>query len=100
MSHVLNLIGRRWLATTLLATALICSLSNTAHAQFFRGGAVGGVKIDVDGVVSNPEVGELKELQSTWQQGLKEVPADLEKLTSLRFVSLKRLESQVAAANA
>ncbi|MEX0642692.1 MAG: DUF1598 domain-containing protein [Pirellulales bacterium] len=100
MSHLLNLIGRRWLASALAMSAGLCMLSASAHAQFFRGGAVGGVKIDADGVVSNPEIGELKQLQSTWQQGLNQVPADLEKFTDLRFVSLKRLESQIAAANA
>ena len=48
--------------------------TGTSQAQFFRNGAVGGVKIDADGVVSNPEVGELKELQAAWQKGLKKCP--------------------------
>ena len=30
------------------------------------------VKIDTDGVVSNPQVGELKELQAAWQKGLQQ----------------------------
>jgi hypothetical protein len=83
-----------------VALGLCWLMAATADAQFFRGGAVGGVKIDVDGVVSNPEVGELKELQAAWQQGLQDVPADLEAFTELRYVSLKRLESQIAAARA
>ncbi len=73
-------------------------LSDISQAQFFRAGAVGGVKIDAEGVVSNPEVGELKELQSAWQKGLEQVPADLNPWTDLRFVSLRQLESQIAAA--
>ena len=63
----------------------------------FRNSSVGGVKIDTDGVVSNPQVGELKELQAAWQKGLQQVPADLEKWTDLRFVSLKQLESEIAS---
>jgi hypothetical protein len=86
------------LVSAALMAAAWCLMAGAAEAQFIRGGAVGGVKIDVDGVVSHPEVGELKALQSTWQQGLKEVPADLEAYTELRYVSLKRLESQIAAA--
>ena len=63
-----------------------------------RGGAVGGVKVDVDGVLSNPEVSELKELRQAWQAGLQEVPEDLQKPTDLRFVSLKQLEAEAARA--
>jgi hypothetical protein len=73
-------------------------VASQLQAQFFRSGAVGGVKVDVDGVVSNPEVSELKELQTAWEQGLHDVPTDLEKWTDLRFVSLKQLEAQIADA--
>jgi len=90
----------RRFAAFALATAAICVATSAAHAQFFRSAAVGGVKIDADGVVSNPQVGELKQLQSAWQKGLDKVPADLTKWTDLRFVSLKQLESEIAAARA
>ena len=82
-------------AVALLASALSAQVG---QAQFFRGGAVGGVKVDVDGVLSNPEVSELKELRQAWQAGLQEVPDDLQKPTDLRFVSLKRLEAEAARA--
>jgi hypothetical protein len=75
-------------------------LSDASQAQFFRSGAVGGVKIDAQGVLSNPEVGELKELQAAWQEGLQQVPADLNAWTDLRFVSLRHLESQIAESRA
>ncbi|HJQ79236.1 MAG TPA: DUF1598 domain-containing protein [Lacipirellulaceae bacterium] len=84
----------------LVAAATLGAFASTSRAQFFRSGAVGGVKVDVDGVLTNPEVGELKELQAAWQQGLEEVPADLEPWTDLRFVSLRQLESKVAEATA
>jgi hypothetical protein len=82
------------------SAAIIGTFTQSSLAQFFRSGAVGGVKIDVDGVVSNPEVSELKELQAAWEKGLEEVPADLEKWTDLRFVSLRQLEAEIAKANA
>lgn len=80
--------------------AVFCVLTTTANAQFFRQPAVGGVKIDAEGVVTNPEVGELKELQAAWQQGLADVPADLEQWSDLRFVSLRQLETKIAEARA
>jgi hypothetical protein len=84
-----------------LAAVIAISVSNRpANAQFFRNPSVGGVKIDTDGVVSNPQVGELKDLQSAWQKGLQPVPEDLNKPAELRFVSLKQLEAEIAAARA
>ncbi len=93
----------RWRIAFVLAMAAISITCHPVRAQFGRGfgqSSVGGVKIDTDGVVSNPQVGELKELQSAWQKGLQQVPADLEKWTDLRFVSLKQLESEIATARA
>ena len=78
--------------------AMLGSFAQTSRAQFFGNRAVGGVMVDVDGVVSNPEVDELKELQATWEKGLQEVPADLEAWTDLRFVSLRQLEAKIAEA--
>jgi hypothetical protein len=82
-----------------VASIAVIAVTNAAHGQFFRSGAVGGVKIDVDGVVSNPDVSELRELQAAWEKGLQEVPGDLEKWTELRFVSLRQLEAEIAKAN-
>jgi hypothetical protein len=87
------------LCVRMASVAMVLAWAMTAHAQFFRTGAVGGVKVDVDGVVSNAEVGELKELQAAWEKGLEDVPADLEAQTDLRFVSLRQLEAQVAEAS-
>jgi uncharacterized protein DUF1598 len=81
--------------------AVFALASSRVEAQFgFRNPSVGGVKVDTDGVVSHPQVGELKQLQAAWQKGLEQVPAELEKWTDLRFVSLKQLESEIAAARA
>ena len=99
MFRVLRLSIDRLVAVA-TAAALFGVLAPRSDAQFFRGGAVGGVKVDVEGVVSNPEVGELKQLQAAWEKGLQEVPADLEAPTDLRFVSLRQLEAQIAETRA
>ena len=101
MSCVFSMNHRRVLASY-SRSRLFLHFARTARAQpgFLRNAAVGGVKIDADGVVSNPQVGEMKQLQAAWQKGLQQVPADLEKWTDLRFVSLKQLESEIAAARA
>lgn len=90
---------RRSFIVTSLALIAVGSLAEVGRAQFFGNrGAVGGVKVDVDGVLSNPQVAELKQLRQAWQAGLQEVPEDLQQPTELRFVSLKRLEAAAAAA--
>jgi hypothetical protein len=89
-------------ATALIvATVVVSALTDVASGQggFGRFSSVGGVKVDVDGVLSNPDVSEVKELQAAWQAGLQEIPADLEKPAELRFVSLKRLDAEIARAN-
>jgi hypothetical protein len=81
------------------AILLACVSARSVQAQIFAR-AVGGVAVDVDGVVSNPEVSEMKELQAAWQRGLEEVPGDLQAWADLRFVSLRQLETQIAEARA
>jgi hypothetical protein len=93
----MNYLRRNFVAAA-LAVLVVGLSAQVGRAQFFRGGAVGGVKVDVDGVLSNPEVSELKELRQAWQAGLQEVPEDLQKPTDLRFVSLKQLEAEAARA--
>jgi hypothetical protein len=78
---------------------MICLSAQSARAQIFAR-AVGGVAVDVDGVVSNPEVSEMKELRAAWQQGFADTPKDLQAWAELRFVSLRKLEGQIAEANA
>jgi len=93
----MNIQPRAFCAAVIAVTCIACS---SANGQFFRNPGVGGVKIDTDGVISNPQVGELKQLHDAWQKGLQPVPADLQKWAELRFVSLKQLESEVEAARA
>jgi hypothetical protein len=95
-----SVLHRRSRAAVLLVAAVaIGNIARVGQAQLIRGGAVGGVKVDVDGVLSNPDVSEVKELQAAWQAGLQEIPANLQKPAELRFVSLKRLDAEIARAN-
>jgi hypothetical protein len=93
----LNLIRRQ---TLLILAATFCCSVSVAQRPFFPTATVGGVKIDADGVVSNPEVAELGELQAAWQKGIADVPADLQQPAELRFISLRKLEEQIAAVRA
>jgi hypothetical protein len=86
-------------AFVVLAAVILCWVVETVQAQLVAPTtAVGGVKIDVDGVLSNAEVDELRELQAVWQAGLEDVPADLAKPVDMRFVSLRQIEQAVADA--
>ena len=82
----------------LLVAAVCLAVVSDGHggAGFIRGGAVGGVTIDADGVLSNSTVTDLQELQAAWQAGLEEIPANLDDPADLRFVSLKRLEAEIS----
>ena len=82
--------------SVVICVATLLLTFQSAQAQFFRGGAVGGVSIDPHGVVSAPEVGHSEKMLAAWQAGLEAAPADLQKFADLRFVSLKKLEAQIA----
>ena len=85
--------------TALVLLAMVWSMpGGTSQAQFVRNGAVGGVKVDVNGVISNPDAGDFRQLQAAWQAGLAPVPADLDAAVDLRFVSLRTLEAEAARA--
>ncbi|TWT66312.1 hypothetical protein Pla123a_47060 [Posidoniimonas polymericola] len=86
--------------STYAAIAVMALCCNPSQAQFFRGGAVGGVSIDAHGVLTAPEVGQNEQMMQAWQKGLKPAPADLQQYTDMRYVSLRRLEEQVAKSRA
>jgi hypothetical protein len=78
-----------------MAAVCVCA---PAQAQLLRNSAVGGVKVDVNGLISLPQPGDFRQLQAAWQAGLKPVPDELDTPTDLRFVSLRGLDEQAAAA--
>lgn len=91
--HIINCFG--YLAASL---AIACFATQASAQQFQRGGAVGGIMIDAEGVLTAPQADTQGQALADWKQGLEPAPADLEKYTDLRFVSLKGLEQQLAAA--
>lgn len=87
-------------AVTIALVVLAAAAPRLAVAQPFFQGAVGGVKIDTNGVVSAPERGGDAAQLAAWRAGLDPVPGDLSKYTDLRFVSLRGVEEQLAQADA
>ncbi|MCO6046588.1 DUF1598 domain-containing protein [Aeoliella sp. ICT_H6.2] len=79
-----------------IAAVLVAQIQPTYAGGFIRSNAVGGVSIDPEGVVSNPEVGDPEQLAAAWKSGLDEVPGDIAKKSNLRFVSLREMEAIVA----
>jgi len=92
------MLGRTVTVSVCVATAI--AVLFTARPGYtgvsFRGGAVGGVSISAEGVLSNPTTSDLQELQAAWQAGLENIPADLDQPTELRFLSLRGLEAEIA----
>ncbi|MEM6329268.1 MAG: DUF1598 domain-containing protein [Planctomycetota bacterium] len=82
--------------------SLLCVVALAPGLAFgggiLRGGAVGGIFIDPQGVVSTPDKGDAEQLLAVWQSGLNPVPRDLQAYAERRYVSLRGLESQVAEA--
>ncbi|WP_145287209.1 DUF1598 domain-containing protein [Pirellulimonas nuda] len=96
-SLIVRRLPARWIFLAAFALgAAALSADWAAAGGLIRGGAVGGILIDADGVVSTPEVGDAAQLLAAWQSGLAAVPAELAPYTDLRFVSLKGLEQQIA----
>ena len=92
-----SMVGRIVTVSACMATAIAVLLTArpACAGGVFRQGAVGGVTINVEGVLSNPTTSDLQELQAAWQAGLENIPADLDQPTELRFVSLRGLESEI-----
>ncbi len=86
------------LASVAVALAALCGVADSRAGGFARGGAVGGILVDAEGVVSTPEKGDRAQLLAAWQSGLEPVPTDLESYTDRRFVSLRGLEKRLAEA--
>lgn len=76
--------------------ALLVGVQSTWAGGFIRSQAVGGVAIDAEGVLANPEVGGNDQLRAAWENGLDEVPQDMATASDLRFVSLRRVEAILA----
>ncbi|QDS99398.1 DUF1598 domain-containing protein [Adhaeretor mobilis] len=84
-----------------VAGLLVANFCHPCSAQFgFQQRSVGGVAIDVDGVLSAPTVQDEQDLSAIRKQARVAVPAELEQFTELRAVSLRQLEAEIAKAQA
>lgn len=63
----------------------------------FGGGAVGGVRVDADNVVSKVSDEEMATLRKARQEALQAVPSDIAKASDLRKVSLRKMAEAIAA---
>ena len=61
------------------------------------GGAVGGVRVDLEGVVSNVDPKGLAMLRKARQDALRAIPSDLAKVSDVRKVSLRRMAEAIVA---
>ena len=64
-----------------------------AGGRFFRNGAVGGVSINAEGVLSEPTVAATNGLRQFVAERLQDVPEEMEAKVSLRKISLRKLEA-------
>ncbi|MBX9788301.1 MAG: DUF1598 domain-containing protein [Pirellulales bacterium] len=92
-----------WRALVLAPLVLVGALREPARAQQFprvASGGVGGVAINARGILSRADVELSGELREHYAAALARLPADLNKHTPLRKVSLKRLDAEVARSRA
>lgn len=107
LRHLDRLQCLRWLSLALL----MCVVSATAALAQNNGGggnnngggigvistgAVGGVSINVDGVLNNAEVDQLTGLREARERAMQGISEDLQKFSELRKVSLRGLQEAIA----
>jgi hypothetical protein len=63
--------------------------------EFYRGGAVGGISVDAEGVLNNATVDATGKLREMAAKSLQAIPGELGETTELRKVSLRRLEKAI-----
>jgi hypothetical protein len=82
-----------------LATTAALTLGNlsTALAGNVGGqGAVGGVRVDLEGIVSNVDSGSLESLRKAREEALRAAPSDIAKPSAMRKISLRRMAEAIA----
>jgi hypothetical protein len=88
--------GPRRPGVALLVLALVVALCPAVEAQYFANrGAVGGIDIDPEGVVSNATTDNLGKLSQLRKENLQQIPGNLRQMAESRKVSLRRLEEAI-----
>jgi len=84
----------------LTATLLFQPVMLQAGHFGFRGGAVGGISVNAEGVVRQAEVAAQNQLRDLIEKELKKAPGDMNHPVQMRFISLKGLNAAIAQARA
>ena len=83
----------------LLVTTLVVSLTSSSWAGgFFRNGAVGGVIINSQGVLTQPTAKASRELGATMRDMVQPADGQMAEASELRRISLRQLSEMVAEA--
>jgi hypothetical protein len=80
---------------SILAVALIGMPTNIAQAQVIQQ-AVGGVSVNVDGVLSNIDATRGAELREARQKAMQAVPGEMSQSVPLRMISLRKLDETIS----
>ncbi|HEY5310964.1 MAG TPA: DUF1598 domain-containing protein [Pirellulales bacterium] len=84
-------------ALGLCATILLWRPTLVMAQRGFGGASVGGVKIDAEGLLKSSTPAEVNVLEQLRQESLEPIAGDLKRPAELRKVSLRRLETELAA---
>jgi hypothetical protein len=70
---------------------------STAGGCIGRVSSVGGIRIDPSGAVERLQVDQLNQLRREWEAALGKADGDMQKVSSLRKISLRKLEEALSA---
>jgi hypothetical protein len=79
-----------------MAASVLAGLHYAWAGVNFRSGAVGGVLVDANGVLTAPQRDDFGRLRELRQQIMRDVPADVKQVSPMRMVSLRALEEAIA----
>ncbi len=91
---------RLGLAALLAGFVLIPSSWLRAGHFGFRGGRVGGISVNAEGVVRESEVAAKNQLLAALEKELQRAPEEMNQPMEVRFISLKSLSAAIAEARA
>jgi len=90
--------ARRMIAAALALTLLVAFTPTLFAQQWTNQRSVGGISVDVNGILDNATLDNLGLLARMRAEALDDVPGALGELTELRKISLRRLEAAIEEA--
>jgi hypothetical protein len=91
----------RLVSATFLAALLVASPLAVRAGHFgFRGGAVGGISVDGEGVVREAQVASQNQLREALERELKKATGDMKNPVAFRWISLKNLHAAIVDSRA